>query len=242
MSKTDKYKKTLTGMYSSKNINNKNEKLFKGVCTSRSNLNIFKNNIISKNKNNLNMTMDNFNPKLIRKEKIRTSKSAKKINDITKKYTLNNNNQEKNKYLANEKLLIKMKKEKIDPNNGIKIRNRMLKKNPTMGRLTFVKKSNINKKDDISKVDNLNKTVIISSNKKESSFLSNAISYKNIKYKKYSNNNISNSNIINSRNSIPFKAKAKKIIKNILNTGNKAVNKLKLNKSFCFLANRDKNS
>ena len=124
-----------------------------------------------------------------------------------------------------------MKKEKIDPNNGIKIRNRILKKNPTMGRLTFVKKSNINKKDDNSKEDNLNKTVIISSNKKESSFLSNTASCKNIKYKKYSNNN---SNIINSRNSMPFKAKAKKIVKNILNTGNKGVNKLKLNKSFCF--------
>ena len=240
MNKTDKYKKTLTGMHSSKNINNKNENLYKGVCISRSNLNIFKNNIISKKKNNLNMSMNNFYPKLIRKEKIRNSKSAKRINEISKKYTLNNNKKEKNQYLANEKLLIKIKKEKINPNKGIKNSNRILKKSPTMGRLTFVKKSNINKKEDISKVDNLNKTVIISSNKNESSFLSNAVSYKNIKYKKYSNNN--NSNIINSRNSMPFKAKTKKIVKNILNTGNKAVSKLKLNKSFCFLTNKDKNS
>ena len=120
---------------------------------------------------------------MIRKEKIRKSKSAKRINDISKKYTLNNN-QEKNQNLTNKKLLIKMKKEKINPNNGIKNSNRILKKNPTMGRLTCVKKLNINKKDDSSKVDNLNKTVIISSNKNESSFLSNAVSYKNIKYKK----------------------------------------------------------
>ena len=242
LSKTDKCKKTITGMYSSKNINNKNEKLYKGVCTSRSNLNIFNNSIISKNKNKLNMSMNNFYPKLIRKEKIRNSKSAKRINDISKKYTLNNNNQEKNQYLTNDKLLIKMKKEKINPNNGIKNSNRILKKNPTMGRLTFIKKQNKNKRDDISKVDNLNKTVIISSNKSEISFLSNTVSYKNIKYKKYSNNNNSNSNIINSRNSMPFKAKTKKIVKNILNTGNKGVNKLKLNKSFCFFTNKDKNS
>ena len=188
------------------------------------------------------MSMNNFYPKLIRKEKIRKSKSAKRINDISKKYILNNTNQEKSQYLANEKLLIKMKKEKINPNNCIKNSNRILKKNPTMGRLTFVKKSNINKKDDIPKVDNLNKTVIISSNKNESSFLSNAVRYKNIKYKKFGNNNNSNNNIINSRNSMPFKAKTKKIVKNILNTGNKIVNKLKLNKSFCFLTNKDKNS
>ena len=241
LSKTDKYKKTITGMNSSKNINinNKNEKLYKGVCTSRSNLNIFKNNIISKNKDNLNMSMNNFYPKLIRKEKIRKSKSAKRINDISKKYTLNNN-QEKNQNLTNKKLLIKMKKEKINQKNDINNSNRLLKKNPTMGRLTCVKKLNINKKNDSSKVDNLNKTVIISSNKNESSFLSNAVSYKNIKYKKYNNNN--NNNIINSRNSMPFKAKTKKIVKNILNTGNKVINKLKMNKSFCFLANKDKKS
>ena len=185
------------------------------------------------------MSMNNFYPKLIRKEKIRKSKSAKRINDISKKYTLNNN-QEKNQNLTNKKLLIKMKKEKINQKNGINNSNRILKKNPTMGRLTCVKKLNINKKDDSSKVDNLNKTVIISSNKNESSFLSNAVSYKNIKYKKYNNNN--NSNIINSRNSMPFKAKTKKIVKNILNTGNKVINKLKMNKSFCFLANKDKKS
>ena len=117
--------------------------------------------------------------------------------------------------------------------------NKTLKKNPTMGRLTFQKKTNINKKDDISKSENLNKTVIITSNKNDSSVLNSAISYKNIKYKKNSNTNC-NFNNTNSRNSMPVKIKTKKIVKNILNTGGKAVNKLKMNKSFCYLNKRDK--
>ena len=240
--KNDKNIKTITGMNSSKNIkiknNNKNEKLHKGVCISRSNLNIFKNNAVMKNKNNLNISMNNFYPKLIRKDKIRKSKSAKKINDYSKNDTLNNTNNinDNSKYAINEKLSIKLKKINTI-NTNANNNNKTLKKNPTMGRLTFLKKTNINKKDDNSKNENLNKTVMITSNRKDCSILSNAISYKNIKYKRKNNNNCTN---INTRNSMPLKIKTKKIVKNILNTGNKAVNKLKLNKSFCYLTNKDK--
>ena len=57
------------------------------------------------------------------------------------------------------------------------------------------------------------------------------ISFSNIKGKK----SIVNNNI-NSRYSMPFKQKAKKIVKNILDMeNNKASYKLKLNKSYCFL-------
>ncbi len=247
--KNDKNKKTITVMNSSKNLKiiiNKNEKPHKGVCTSRSNLNIFKNNIITKNKNNLNISMNNFYPKLIRKEKMRKSKSVKKIHDYPKNnilYNNTNNINENNKYITNEKLSIKLKKMNNMINNNNKNvnlnNNKTLKKNPTMGRLTFQKKTNINKKDDISKSENLNKTVIITSNKNDSSVLNSAISYKNIKYKKNSNTNC-NFNNTNSRNSMPVKIKTKKIVKNILNTGGKGVNKLKMNKSFCYLNKKDK--
>ena len=249
LSKNDKNKKVITVMNSSKNIkinNNKNEKPYKGISTSRSNVNIFKNNFIIKNKNNLNISMNNLYPKIIRKDKIRKSKSAKKINDYSKNRVLNNNNiNGNNKFITNEKLSMKLKKMNIiSNNNNINANsnnNKTLKKNPTMGRLTFLKKTNINKKDDISKCECLNKTVMITSNKNDSSVLNKTISYKNIKYK---NNNNCNCNNLNSRNSIPLKIKTKKIVKNIANTGNKAVNKLKMNKSFCYLNkfDKDKNS
>ncbi len=247
LSKNDKNKKIITAMNSSKNLkinNNKNEKPYKGISTNRSNLNIFKNNLIAKNKNNLNISMNNLYPKLIRKDKLRKSKSAKKIHDYSKNSFLNNNNHNingNNKFMTNEKLSMKLKKMNIITNNNNinanSNNNKTLKKNPTMGRLTFIKKTNINKKDEVSKCECLNKTVVITSNKIDSSVLNKTISYKNIKYK---NNNNCNCNNLNSRNSIPLKIKTKKTVKNIANTGNKAVNKLKMNKSFCYLNKKDK--
>ena len=72
-------RKTLTTINSSKNIYKKRENLLENLTNSRSNLNIFKKSNIQNNKLNLNASMKNFHPKLIRKDKIRNSKSAKKI-------------------------------------------------------------------------------------------------------------------------------------------------------------------
>ena len=113
--------------------------------------------------------------------------------------------------------------------------NHTLKKNPTMGRLTFYKVAKNNKKEDISKnvkKENLNKTVLVTksnTNANTNNILNKTISSKNIICKKFINN------FINSLNSMPFKAKAKKIAKNILNNGNSSlVSKLKSNRSSCY--------
>ena len=225
------FRKTLTTMNSSRNLGKKNEKLCKNMATSRSNLNIFKIKNWEKNKNNLNISINNINSNLIKKDKMKTSKSAKRINEISN----NLKNKEKKENLLYTKL-------KNIPSNGNN--TRVLKKNSTMGKISFIKKININKKENISKINDLKKNVLIKSNENKSSFLNNTMSYRNIKNKK---------NIIfindNSRNSMPFKQRTKKLIKNILNTdNNKTVNnqvtksKLKLNKSYCNLAKKEKNS
>lgn len=82
-------RKTLTTINSSKNIYKKRENLLENLTNSRSNLNIFKKNNNQNNKLNLNASMNYFHPKMIRKDKIRNSKSAKKLNNISKNY-LNN--------------------------------------------------------------------------------------------------------------------------------------------------------
>ena len=216
------HNKTLTAKNSSKNIINKNEKLCKKMITSKSNLIIFKKNPIQKNKNELNCSMNNLYPKTTRK--IQKSKSAKRINDIT----LNN---------KNDKQITIHKKEQINNLNKTKI----LKKNPTMGKLNCIKRTSFHNKENNSKIvknNDLNKTVLIKSNKNESSFLNNTISFRNLKSKK----SIVNNNV-NTRNSMPFKQKTKKIVKNILiKENNKNSNKLKLNKSYCCLISTNKNS
>ena len=175
---------------------------------------------------NLNASMNNFHPKLIRKDKIRNSKSAKKLNNISKNY-LNNKGCGLQKKSINLKLSFKLNNANKSNNNN---NNHTLKKNPTMGRLTFFKVTKNNKKEDISKnvkKENLNKTVLVTKSN-TNSILNKTISSKNITCKKFINN------IINSRNSMPFKAKAKKIAKNILNNGNNLlVSKLKSNRSSC---------
>ena len=233
-------RKTLPVINSSKNLYNKNQNLLDKMSTSMSNLNIFKKNFFQKKiKNNINSSACNIYTN-IRKDKIRSSKSAKRINDISKNYNLNNkenNNIGKCKNLINMKLSLKLKN--IYSNNNIK-NNYTLKKNPTMGNLTYFKKNNTNKKNDenskIIKKENLNKTFLISSKKSENSLLNNTISYKNIKCKKCLYN------IINFRSSMPFKSKAKKIVKNFLNNENNVINKLKINSSCCYLTNNKKNS
>ena len=71
--------KALTAMNSSRNLANKNEKLNKNIGTSKSNLNIFKIKYCQKNKNNLNISMNNLNSNLNGRDKMRTSKSAKRM-------------------------------------------------------------------------------------------------------------------------------------------------------------------
>ena len=226
-------RKTLTTINSSKNIYKKRENLLENLTNSRSNLNIFKRNNIQNNKINLNASMNNFHPKLIRKDKIRNSKSAKKLNNISKNY-LNNKVSGLQKKSINLKLSFKLNNANKSNNNN---NNHTLKKNPTMGRLTFFKVTKNNKKEDISKnvkKENLNKTVLVTKSN-TNSILNKTISSKNITCKKFINN------IINSRNSMPFKAKAKKIAKNILNNGNNLlVSKLKSNRSSCYLINKNK--
>lgn len=227
-------RKTLTAMNSSRNLVNKNEKICKKLATSKSNLIIFKKNIPQKNKNDLNISLSNFNTKVIRKDKIRKSKSAKRINDFSTCYKLND--KEKN-YHQNNKNLLNSNNTITQINNN---KTRILKKNPTMGKLTFIKKTNIHNKGNIpktSKNSDLNKTVLIKSNKIENSVLNKTISFNNIKKKK---TEISN---INTRNSMHTRQKAKKIIKTILNTdSNHVTNKLKLNRSYCYLISKKKNS
>jgi len=229
-------RKTLTTINSSKNIYKKRENLLENLTNSRSNLNIFKKSNIQNNKLNLNASMKNFHPKLIRKDKIRNSKSAKKLNNISKNY-LNNKGCDLQKKSINLKLSFKLN----NTNKNNNTNNHTLKKNPTMGRLTFYKVAKNNKKEDISKnvkKENLNKTVLVTksnTNANTNNILNKTISSKNIICKKFINN------FINSRNSMPFKAKAKKIAKNILNNGNSSlVSKLKSNRSSCYLINKNK--
>ena len=224
--------KALTAMNSSRNLANKNEKLNKNIGTSKSNLNIFKIKYCQKNKNNLNISMNNLNSNLNGRDKMRTSKSAKRIDEIS--------NNLKNKDKKGNLLYTKLKNITTNRNS-----TRILKKNSTMGKITFIKKINNNKKENSPKNNNLNKTALMKPNgNKNNSFLNNTMSYRNIRSKKciiYTK--------INSRNSMPFKQKATKIIKNILNTennnisNNKAIkNRLKLNKSYCYLPNKNKYS
>ena len=78
-------RKTLPVINSSKNLYNKNQNLLDKMSTSMSNLNIFKKNFFQKKiKNNINSSACNIYTN-IRKDKIRSSKSAKRINDISKK-------------------------------------------------------------------------------------------------------------------------------------------------------------
>lgn len=226
--KNNLMRKTLTTINSSKNIYKKRENILENLTNSRSNLNIFKKNTIQNNKINLNASMNNFHPKLVRKDKIRNSKSAKKLNNY-----LNNKDCGLQKKSINLKLSFKLK----NTNKSNNANNHTLKKNPTMGRLTFYKVSKNNKKEDIPKnvkKENLNKTVLVT--KSNTNYILNkTISSKNITCKKFINN------IINSRNSMPFKAKAKKIAKNILNNGNNStISKLKSNRSSCYLINKNK--
>lgn len=226
--KNNLMRKTLTTINSSKNIYKKRENILENLTNSRSNLNIFKKNTIQNNKINLNASMNNFHPKLIRKDKIRNSKSAKKLNNY-----LNNKGCGLPKKSINLKLSFKLN----NTNKSNNANNHTLKKNPTMGRLTFYKVSKNNKKEDIPKnvkKENLNKTVLVT--KSNTNYILNkTISSKNITCKKFINN------IINSRNSMPFKAKAKKIAKNILNNGNNStISKLKSNRSSCYLINKNK--
>ena len=226
--KNNLMRKTLTTINSSKNIYKKRENILENLTNSRSNLNIFKKNTIQNNKINLNASMNNFHPKLIRKDKIRNSKSAKKLNNY-----LNNKGCGLPKKSINLKLSFKLN----NTNKSNNANNHTLKKNPTMGRLTFYKVSKNNKKEDIPKnvkKENLNKTVLAT--KSNTNYILNkTISSKNITCKKFINN------IINSRNSMPFKAKAKKIAKNILNNGNNStISKLKSNRSSCYLINKNK--
>ena len=207
--------KTLTTINSSKNIV-KNEKLFQRLYSSKSNLNIFNKNITlikKNNKNNLNISMKNCHQKLIENNNMRKSKSVKRINNNlnNKKYKINNNL-------------------KIHQNN-----NGVLRKNPTMGTLTFIKKTNINKKDKNTTLqknndngDANNNILRKKNNKNENYTLYNTKSYKNIKTIGNINNNI------NMRNSIPIKQKTNKILKKIYNT-DKTIKNLKLNKSYCYL-------
>ena len=198
--------KTLTTINSSKNIT-KNEKLFQRLYSSRSNLNIFNKNITHLKNNNLNKLNISMN------NKMRKSKSVKRINNNL------NDKQKKN-----------INKSKLFHNN-----NRVLRKNPTMGTLSFMKKTNMNKKDN-SKIQNnendaINKNKNILSNKNNKNgncSLYNTKSYKNIKKITFVNNSI------NTRNSMPLKQKTNKILKKILNT-DKTIKNLKLNKSYCYL-------
>ena len=110
-----------------------------------------------------------------------------------------------------------------------------------MGKLNCIKRTSFHNKENNSKIvknNDLNKTVLIKSNKNENSFLNNTISFRNLKCKK----SIVNNNV-NTRNTMPFKQKTKKIVKNILiKENNKNSNKLKLNKSYCCLISTNKNS
>ena len=206
--------KTLTTINSSKNIV-KNEKIFQRLYSSKSNLNIFKKNITqikNNNINNLNISIKNCYQKLIEKNKMRKSKSVKRIinhNLNDKKYKNNNN-------------------PKVQQNN-----NGILRKYPTLGSLRFIKKTNVNKKDNSTmqkKNDNDANSNILrkQNNKNDNYYLYNTKSYKNIKKIANINNNI------NTRNSMPLKQKTNKISKKILNT-DKTLKNLKLNKSYSYL-------
>ena len=202
--------KTLVTKKSSTNIISKNEKICKKMSTSKSNLVIFNKNLTQKIKNDLNCSKNNIYSKTNRK--MQTSKSAKRINDLT----------------SNKNSIIK--KQQFNELNKIKI----LKKNLTMGKINFMKRKMIKeteKNQKTTKNNDLNKTVSVKSNKNENSFLNNTISFRNIKCKKSIVNNK-----INSKYSMPFKQKTKKIVKNILDKkNNKTSYKLKLNKSYCCL-------
>lgn len=237
--KNNLMRKTLTTINSSKNIYKKRENILEKLTNSRSNLNIFKKSNAQNNKVNLNASMNNFHPKLIRKDKIRNSKSAKKLNNISKNYNLNNKGSGPQKKSINMKLSFKLNNTNKS-NNTNNTNNHTLKKNPTMGRLTFSKVIKNNKKEETTKnvkKENLNKTVLITKSN-TNHILNKTISSKNITCKKCFNN------IINSRNSMPFKTKVKKIAKNILNNENNANNsmlsKLKSNRSSCYLINKNK--
>lgn len=218
--------KILKKINSTTNINNKK------ICTSRSNINIFKNDIFQKKTMNTKISMNNFcTKKVIRKNKLQSSKSAKRFNDISKNSYLNdkyNNIFDKNR----ESFKINNSKN-LNTNN--KNNNRILKKNPTMGRLTTI---NLPKKENISNIstnNNLNKT---KSFRTKNSFLNNTMSFRDIKNKKPFINST-----INSRNSMPFQKKSKKIVNKILITeNNKKSKKLVLNKSYCNLDIIDKSS
>lgn len=206
-----------------------NERLCKKLASSKSNLIIFQKNKILKNKNDLNISMNNnLCPKLIRKYKLKNSKSAKRINDTSINYNLND--KEKNIQI-NKKYLIN----KIPNVNNIN-KKRILLKNPTMGKLSFIKKANISNKDKIPKIPkklDSNKSFLNKSYRNENTLLNNTLSCKNIKIKKTIVKKI------DSRNSMPFKQKAQKIATNILNTeNNKTHNKLNLNKSYCNLTSK----
>ena len=223
-------RKTITAINSSKNLI-KNEKIIHKLGNSRSNLNIFKTNITQKNENNLNnlnISMNNSNTKFTEKNKMRKSKSTKKMNTISNNTYLNHKQYQTINY-NNQKI----------HNNNIINNNRILRKNPTMGKLTFIKKINVGEKENskIQKNNNQNNAnkIILKKYNKEKSFLFNTMSSKNIKIRTNGINNI------NTRNSMPIKQKTNKIIKNILNNkNNKSTKNLILNKSFCYLNKKDK--
>ena len=208
-----KITKTLTTIKSSKNIV-KNEKLFQKLYTSKSNLNIFNKNITkikNNNINNLNISMNNIHEKLKESNKMRKSKTVKRIINT-----------------SNDKQYKKFNNAKIYQN-----KNMVLQKNPTMGTLTFIQKTNINKKEN-SKIqknndnDYINKIFSKKINKNENDTLSHTKSYINIKKITNINNNI------NMTNSMPIKKKTNKILKKVLITDKKIKN-LKLNNSYYYL-------
>ena len=224
-----KFRKSFPLLNSSKNMAKPNERLCKKLASSKSNLIIFQKNKILKNKNDLNISMNNnLCPKLIRKYKLKNSKSAKRINDTSINYNLND--KEKNIQINKKYLIYKI------PNVNNINKKRILLKNPTMGKLSFIKKTNISNKDKIPKIPkklDSNKSFLNKSYRNENTLLNNTLSCKNIKIKKTIVKKI------DSRNSMPFKQKAQKIATNILNTeNNKTHNKLNLNKSYCNLTSK----
>ena len=222
------FRKSFPMVNSSRNMAKQNERLSKKLTSCKSNLIIFQKNKKQKNKNDLNISMNDLFPKIIRKNKMEISKSAKRINVTSINYNLND--KEKNMQINKKYLLNKI------PNVNNINKNRILKKNPTMGKLSFIKKTVISNKDKIPKIPKkyeLNKSFLNKSYRNENSLLNNTLSCKNV---------IKKSTIIkkiDSRNSMPFKQKAIKIAKNILNTeNNKTINKLKLNKSYCNITSK----
>ena len=230
LNKNDKNKKIFTEINTSKNINNKNENMYKPLYTNRSNLNIFNNTKNGKNYNNLNTSMNNFYPKIIRKDKIKKSKSERKISDISKSTTFDANSDNK-KHQTNEIFTFKSKKIFNKNNTNLNNNNKTLKKNQTMGRLIFMKK---NKKDEISKSEKLNKTLLITSrcNINVNPLLFNKKNYRNYICKKIIANYSNNTNI--------NKKKAKKKFRNFLNDENNFDSKIEMNKSFCYINTKKK--